>query len=287
MKIYNRYVRSQGFTLIELLVVISIISLLISILLPALGSARKSARFMASNTHQRGVTQGFIVQGNDNDGWWPGQEPGNVKTPNFSNGGPSSATWNWADGETPFLRFALLLKADVIPADYLISPAENEDDIELYEGDGSQGSFHDNHYSYAVQMTQFTNTDQSHRLYWPGATLRSELLNSNQPVMADRLTRANGWSPNGGAHETYMTVLSSKAGNFQAGMAWGDGHVSSLNEPFVDAQFGSMQITFDDIYAHGINAGATRPGFTGNWGGTTAMIGRHKHNAGNKIKPAF
>lgn len=69
----------RGFTLIELLVVISIIAMLISILLPALKSARDSAKSVQCLSNHRQLGLVMAVYTNDYEryptyydgGWWP------------------------------------------------------------------------------------------------------------------------------------------------------------------------------------------------------------------------
>ncbi|MFG0250950.1 MAG: prepilin-type N-terminal cleavage/methylation domain-containing protein [Phycisphaeraceae bacterium JB051] len=62
--------QKHAFTLIELLVVISIISLLISILLPALGNARKAARAMQCLTLLKQYGAGNFLYTQDHHGWY-------------------------------------------------------------------------------------------------------------------------------------------------------------------------------------------------------------------------
>ena len=64
-------VRRVGFTLVELLVVIGIIALLVSILLPTLSQARKSANKVVAGSNMRQIGQAAVFYANDNDGSLP------------------------------------------------------------------------------------------------------------------------------------------------------------------------------------------------------------------------
>lgn len=94
-----KYTNPKAFTLIELLVVISIIALLISILLPALGSARKAARATVCLTNVRAVGQMDHIYASDYNGY--------MQTPeSFSALGSSATPTRWYQTRPPQITSA-------------------------------------------------------------------------------------------------------------------------------------------------------------------------------------
>lgn len=73
----NRHTK-QGFTLIELLVVIAIIALLVSILLPALASARETARSVVCKSSQRQLMIAVQSYATENQEWIAGPNTSNA-----------------------------------------------------------------------------------------------------------------------------------------------------------------------------------------------------------------
>ncbi len=86
--------KHNGFTLIELLVVISIIALLVGILLPALGAARKTAQRVQCSSRLRQVNLALITYTND----YNGQFPTNFIKPASGFGQPAEPAF-WYDKE--------------------------------------------------------------------------------------------------------------------------------------------------------------------------------------------
>ncbi len=93
----NRIHKTTGFTLIELLVVIAIIAILMGILMPSLGMARKMAQSITCSSNLRSLMIAWNVYAGDNDNKLVGAQSGMPDRPNWFSGGLSfsSNAVNW------------------------------------------------------------------------------------------------------------------------------------------------------------------------------------------------
>jgi len=241
----------RAFTLIELLVVISMIGLLIALLLPALGAARKSARQLQSTTHLRGLHQGMVIFAYDNKGYFPGLDSSGKRFINAAN--------NYSDQSGAMVqgRFAIMLEANLVTPDYLNDPAAPETKSAYDIGSGD--TFTTAHYSYAMLNIAGDQNDPD----YPGLprvnpdkgkyTIQEwrDTMNSQAIILGDRLlkVRDNDFTN----PDAYLGTWSNNYGESQWGVVWNDNHAVFENTPFFQTRYGPIKNTRDDLFSRGAN----------------------------------
>ncbi|MFG0247635.1 MAG: prepilin-type N-terminal cleavage/methylation domain-containing protein [Phycisphaeraceae bacterium JB051] len=171
-------VESRGFTLIELLVVISIIALLISILLPALGAARSSARAIQCGSNMRGLGIVLASYSEDYNNFYPANRiPDNIITWQEYIGGHylnMGTNWQtWAAGERPQGVMAC-------PSSDLLMNGGNKSDYSgsyhFFKDSGSVTPRVDDVLNPGQIVTVVEGFSQRAVAYWGGSSVNGDLM---------------------------------------------------------------------------------------------------------------
>lgn len=192
--------KTRAFTLIELLVVISIIALLIGILLPALGAARRTANQMKNSSQLRGIHQSAVIFAQSNNTYLPGLNSGGTT---LSNG---TATGNSGNGDLGAPRFWVLLNGQFIPGTMLINP---QDSLTAW----SSGVLTTGQLSYAsLDLSSANGSTGGRQSEW------RDNANSQAILIGDRNIGTNA------TDAVVQSVWTSSAGDWRGNLVWGDNH---------------------------------------------------------------
>lgn len=255
----NSSLKNRAFTLIELLVVISIIALLIGILLPALGAARRTARQMQNSTQVRGIHSGLVLFSQGNNTYYPGINTiGTVLTnanvvasyPVATNPVQGAAT---ATGVDVPLRFRELVEDNYFTGEYLISPSETKDT--WISGDVTKDNF-----SYALLDISVAG---QRRNEW------RDTSNSESVVLGDRAKRnVTGADTFIKSVHTNPSALSTN--EWRGSVGFNDNHVTfEATHDGLNTQYADTTVYNDNLF--NVTANTTKKTDVTTSGGTTAV----------------
>ncbi|MFN3165545.1 MAG: type II secretion system protein [Phycisphaeraceae bacterium] len=237
----------HGFTLIELLVVISIIALLIAILLPALGAARRSARQMQNTVNLRSLHQAQVIYAEQNKGYYTGlNSDGTVMTgAEVAEDGNVAPSMTWGNpGHFVMPRFALLAFNDVVDYEHLLSPEEKDGSREVWDG---VARFSHRYISYAaLDLGTISGNPLQPDQYAQALKSWRNDVGSQTPIFCDRNTTGNtNFSLDPGA-----SVWDSE--KWTGSVVWNDGHAGTEEDVLMDStKVGNSSADEDPLFDNG------------------------------------